>query len=202
MILVVWFQVLSMKITLWIGQVCVSTPSLCSFTFNLLGLGSPSQASTEKCSHNSSTIMASGPGNSSTICRGHRGLDETRRSDNTVSVLDTLSYVFSRRVELWDAGVGVDGDVLRCQQSGLHCCALSISLIGVFDDVHLHRQLKNSITFNFIFLHQNKKRGYFEEQHWTSLTFTEWTQRHFSKIFLFVLVTVLVKKNVNIMLYW
>lgn len=75
MILVVWFQVLSIKTTLWIGQVRVSEAA-----FNLFTLCAPPA---EKYSHNSSTVIASGPGNTSTICGKNRHLYYPRRSEHT-----------------------------------------------------------------------------------------------------------------------
>lgn len=53
-----------------------------------------------------------------------------------------LAHVFRAVVQLRDAGVGVDGDVLRSQQLGLHRRALPVRLVGVLDDVDLHRQLE------------------------------------------------------------
>lgn len=55
-----------------------------------------------------------------------------------------MAHVFCALVQLRDAGVGVDGDVSWRQQLGLHRGALSVRLVGMLDDVDLHRQLKHS----------------------------------------------------------
>lgn len=86
MILVVWFQVLSMKTTLWTGQVCFSGSSVSSgeqvcepplsSTFSFFtpllsgGLSAPLFSPVlQKWVSSSSTVIASGPGNTSTTCR-------------------------------------------------------------------------------------------------------------------------------------
>lgn len=44
------------------------------------------------------------------------------------------------------AGVSVYGDITGCEDLGMDCSALSICLIGMLDDVYLHRKLNT--TYN------------------------------------------------------
>lgn len=57
-----------------------------------------------------------------------------------------FAYVLCALVQLRDAGVCVDRDVLRREESGLNGRALAVCFVGVFDDVDLHRQLKTNVS--------------------------------------------------------